>query len=66
MSQLMKRVRMQLPLPLELVGPQPHPLEHIRSEAIELLADLLLEAMGQEESGRVEPKEVSDERKNHA
>ena len=48
MSQLMKRGRVQLQLPLELVSVQPHPLEHVRSEAIEVLADLLLEAMGPE------------------
>jgi integrase len=50
MSQLMKRGRVQLQLPLELVSVQPHPLEHVRSEAIEVLADLLLEAMGPEET----------------
>jgi hypothetical protein len=66
MSQLMKRGRVQLQLPLELVSVQPHPLEHVRSEAIEILADLLLEAMGREESESVEGAEVSDERKNHA
>jgi hypothetical protein len=65
MSQLMKRGRVQLQLPLELVSVQPHPLEHVRSEAIEILADLLLEAMGPEESESVEGAEVSDERKNH-
>jgi hypothetical protein len=66
MSQLMKRARVQLQLPLELVSVQPHPLEHVRSEAIEILADLLLEAMGPEESESVGGAEVSDERKNHA
>jgi len=66
MSQLMKRGRVQLQLPLELVSVQPHPLEHVRSEAIEALADLLLEAMGQEENGSAEIKEVSNELKDHA
>jgi hypothetical protein len=61
-----KRSRVQLQLPLELVSVRPHPLEHVRSEAIEVLADLLLEAMGPEENGSVEVEEVSDERKNHA
>ncbi len=66
MSQLMKRGRVQLQLPLELVSVQPHPLEHVRSEAIEVLADLLLEAMGQEENESAEREEVSNELKNHA
>jgi hypothetical protein len=66
MSQLMKRARVQLQLPLELVSVQPHPFEHVRSEAIEILADLLLEAMGPEESESVGGAEVSDERKNNA
>jgi hypothetical protein len=66
MSQLMKRGRVQLQLPLEQVSVQPHPLEHVRNEAIEVLADLLLEAMGPEENGSVETEEVSDELKDHA
>ena len=66
MSQLMKMSRMQLQLSLEPVSVQPHPLEHVRSEAIEALADLLLEAMGPEEDGSVKGEEVSDERQNHA
>ena len=66
MSQLMKRSRVQLQLPLEPVSVQPHPLEHVRSEAIEALADLLLEAMGQEENENVEIEEVSNELKDHA
>lgn len=66
MSQLTKRGRVQLQLPLELVSVQPHPLEHVRSEAIEVLADLLLEAMGPEENESVEIEEVSDELKDHA
>jgi hypothetical protein len=66
MSQLMKMGRMQLQFSLEPVSVQPHPLEHVRSEAIEALADLLLEAMGQEENGSAEIKEVSNELKDHA
>ena len=66
MSQLMKRSRVQLQLPLEPVSVQPHPLEHVRSEAIEVLADLLLEAMGPEENENVEIEEVSNELKDHA
>jgi hypothetical protein len=65
MSQLIKRGRVQLQLPLELVSVQPHPLEHVRSEAIEVLADLLLEAMGPEENENVEIEEVSNELKDH-
>jgi len=65
MSQLMKRGRVQLQLPLEPVSVQPHPLEHVRSEAIEVLADLLLEAMGPEENENVEIEEVSNELKDH-
>ena len=66
MSQLMKMGRMQLQLSLEPVSVQPHPLEHVRSEAIVALADILLEAMGQEENGSAEIKEVSNELKDHA
>jgi hypothetical protein len=65
MNQLTKRGRTQLQLPLELVSVLPHPLDHIRSEAIEVLADLLLEAMGSEKNGSVEVEEVSNECKNH-
>jgi hypothetical protein len=66
MSQLMKRGRAQLQLPLESVRVLPHPIERVRSEVIEVLADLLLEAMGPEEDGSVAGEEVSDERENHA
>ncbi|HEY6852144.1 MAG TPA: hypothetical protein VI320_38790 [Terracidiphilus sp.] len=66
MSQLTKRERTQLQLPIEPAKVLAHPVEQVRSEVIEVLADLLLEAMGPEEDGSVEGKEVSDERKNHA
>ncbi len=66
MSQLVKRGRVQLQLPLEPASVQPHPLEHVRSEVIEVLADLLLEAMGPEEDGSAEREEVSDEHEDHA
>lgn len=66
MSHLMKSSRAQLQLPMEPVRVLPHPVEHVRSEVIEVLADLLLEAMGPEEDGRVEGEEVNDERENHA
>jgi hypothetical protein len=51
---------------MEPVRVLPHPIEQVRSEVIEVLADLLLEAMGPEEDGSVEGEEVSDERENHA
>lgn len=66
MSQLMKRGRTQLQLPMEPVRVLPHPIEQVRIEVIEALADLLLEAMGPEEDGSVKREEVSDERENHA
>lgn len=65
MSQLMKKGRAQLQLPLEPVRILPHPIEHFRSEVIEVLADLLLEAMGPDD-GSLKGEEVSDERKNYA
>ena len=65
MNQLMKRGRAQLQLALKPVMVLPHPIEHIHSQVIEALADLLLEAMGPED-GSVEGKEVSDEHENHA
>jgi hypothetical protein len=66
MSQLIKRGHTQLQLPMESVRVPPHPIEQVRSEVIEALADLLLEAMGPEEDGSVEGKEANDERENHA
>jgi hypothetical protein len=66
MSQLMIRARAQLQLPLDPVSVLPHPIEHLRSEVIEVLADLLLEAMGPEESESVQLEGVSDERESHA
>jgi len=66
MSQLMKMGRAQLQLFLAPASLVPHPIAHIRNEAIEALADLLLEAMGAEENGKAELEEVSDEREDHA
>jgi hypothetical protein len=66
MSQLMKRVRAQLQLPLVQTSVLPHPIEQVRSEVVDVLADLLLEAMGPEENGTVELEEASDERENYA
>ena len=66
MSQLIKTGRTQLQLPLMPVSLAPHPIAHIRSEVIEALTDLLLEAMGPEENGNAKSEEVSDEHENHA
>jgi hypothetical protein len=66
MSQMMKTGRRQLQLQLESTRVPPHPIEHVRSEVIEVLADLLLEAMGLEENVSSGEKEASDEREDHA
>lgn len=67
MSQLMKPSRTQLQLSLDPVMVLPQPVEQVRAEVIEVLADLLLEAMGLEENCNVEEeKEVSDEREDYA
>jgi hypothetical protein len=66
MTSLVRIARSQLQLPLETVRAFPHPLEQTRRDAVEALADLLLEAMGTE---AVEPngaEEVKDESKDHA
>ena len=63
MSQIVKTGRSQLQLSLAPVCLLPHPIEHIRSEVIEVLADLLLDAMGPE---TIEAEEVSNEHENHA
>jgi hypothetical protein len=64
MTRLVKIARIQLPLPLELVRVFPHPLEQVHQEAIEALAELLLEAMGPAES--TPDKEVGYELEDHA
>jgi len=66
MSQMMKMGRAQLQLPLAPVSVAPQPIAHIRSEVIEALADLLLEAMGPEENGKDASEEASDEHENLA
>jgi hypothetical protein len=66
MSHMVKTGRVQLQLPLAPVSVLPHPIENIRNEVVEVLADLLLEAMGPDENGTAEGEEVSDERENHA
>lgn len=59
-------VRRQLQLPLENRVIYPHPIEHVRRELIEALADLLLEAVGAEGSELLDPMEVGDEPEDHA
>ncbi len=66
MSQMTQRGRTQLQLLLEPVRILPPPVEDVRGEVIEVLADLLLEAMGPEAAGRGAGEEVSDEREDHA
>jgi hypothetical protein len=66
MIRLVRIARAQLQLPLETARVFPHPLEQTHREAVEALADLLLEALG---TDAVEPngeEEVSDEPKDHA
>lgn len=66
MSELTKRGRAQLQLLLEPVRVLPAPVEDVRNEVIEVLADLLLEAMGPEEARQGAGEEVNDEREDHA
>lgn len=66
MSQLTKRGRTQLQLLLDPVRVLPLPVEEVRSEVIEVLADLFLEAMGPEEADQGAGEEVGDEREDHA
>jgi hypothetical protein len=57
---------MQMQLLLEPVRTLQHPIEEVRGEVIEVLADLLLEAMGSEEGEQGAGEEVSHERENHS
>jgi hypothetical protein len=66
MTSLIGIARTQLQLPLETARVFPHPLGQTRRDAVEALADLLLEALGTE---AVEPngaEEVKDEPEDHA
>lgn len=65
MTQLIKVVRAQLQLPLEPVAVFPSPLQQVRREVVEALADLLLEAVGAEESEPQPQKEATNEREDH-
>jgi hypothetical protein len=66
MTSLLKIARLQLQLPLETARVFPHPLEQTRRDAVEALADLLLEALGTKAVELNEAEEVKDERKDHA
>jgi hypothetical protein len=61
MTSLVRITPAQLQLPLETARVFPHPLEQTRRDAVEALADLLLEALGTEAA-----KEVGDEPEDHA
>jgi hypothetical protein len=61
MTDLVKRSTRQLALPLESALLQPDMLQQIRNEAVAALADLLLEAMGEECQGPADEQAVSDE-----
>ena len=61
MTDLVKRSTRQLALPLESALLQPNMFEQIRSEAVAALADLLLEAIGEECQGPANDPGVSDE-----
>jgi hypothetical protein len=66
MTSLVKIARSQLQLPLETARVFPHPLEQTHRDAVEALADLLLEALGTKSIELNETEEVKDERKDHA
>ena len=66
MTSLVKIARSQLQLPLETARVFPHPLEQTRRDAVEALADLLLEALGTKAVELNEAEEVEDEHKDHA
>ena len=66
MTSLVKTARAQLQLPLETARIFPHPLEQTRRDAVEALADLLLEALGTEVVELSGAMEVKDEHEDHA
>jgi hypothetical protein len=61
MTRLARVVRRQLQLPLEKTRMYPHPVEQMRHELIEALADLLQEALGEE----AHEQEVGGESEDH-
>jgi len=62
MTQPARVNRRQLQLPLEKMKVYPHPIEQMRHELIEALADLLQEALGVE----TREQEAEDEPEDHA
>ena len=66
MRRIARAVRTQLQLSLEIVRVYPHPVEQVRRQAIEALADLLMEALGTETSGPTHKKEVGDELEDYS
>lgn len=61
MTDLVKRSTRQLALPLESALQQLEVFEQIRSETVAALADLLLEAMGEESQVSRDAQGVRDE-----
>lgn len=61
MTDLVKRSTRQLALPLESALQQLEVFEQIRSETVAALADLLLEAMGEESQVSTDAQGVRDE-----
>lgn len=66
MTRLVRVLRPPLQLSLEVVRVFPHPLEHARQETIEVLAELLLEALGTEVNEQGQEEEACDELEDHA
>jgi hypothetical protein len=66
MTRIARVVRTQLQLSLEIVRVYPHPAEQVRRQAIEALADLLMEALGTEASGPTHEKELGDELEDYS
>lgn len=66
MTSLVKTARAQLQLPLETARIFTHPLEQTRRDAVEALADLLLEALGTEATEPNGVMEVKDEHEDNA
>jgi hypothetical protein len=66
MTRIARVVRAQLQLQLEIVRVYPHPVQQVRRQAIEALADLLLEAFGSEASGPRREEEIGDEPEDYS
>jgi hypothetical protein len=61
-----KVVRRQLQLPLENMRVHPHPIEQMRREVIDALADLLREALGAEAADQSREQGVGNEPEDYA